>query len=592
MNRPSILIVDDERANLNILISALEADSEIKIAKNGKQALERAVSLQPDLILLDIKMPGLDGYQVCEKLKADERTTGIPVIFISGLDETFDKVKAFQKGGVDYISKPFQPGEVRARVRVQLDLKKTRDLLLQAVREKEEANLLQRIIFASVQDAIITVDENLRILNSNKKLGEICCRADENKLFLFEENPDSGLCPCNEVIRRTLAGQHPVSEYRARCNCRMHGPRTMVLNASPINDPENRFKGVVLVIRDISRLAQLEKDLFERSRFHNIVGKSKKMQKIFSLLEQMADMEFNALITGDSGTGKELIADAIHYGSSRSNGPLIKVNCAALSDNLLESELFGHVRGAFTGAVRDREGRIQAAEGGILFLDEIGDVSPNMQLRLLRFLEAKEYERVGESNTRIANVRVVAATNCDLQEKIRKGEFRKDLYYRLMGLNFHLPLLRDRVEDIPLLCDFFIRQFQKSHNKNISGVAEPVLKRFLEHSWPGNVRELKSTLEFACALCPGELIREEHLPAYFMDAVAERLSQEPLPASAAEGGDSEKTVIIQTLDRIDWNKAKAARLLGISRATLYNKLKRYGITGKGAENKGVTLLQD
>jgi transcriptional regulator with PAS, ATPase and Fis domain len=280
-------------------------------------------------------------------------------------------------------------------------------------------------------------------------------------------------------------------------------------------------------------------------------------------------MEFNALICGESGTGKELIANAIHYGGSRAAGPLVKINCAALSEGLLESELFGHVRGAFTSAVTDRIGRIQSAEGGTLFLDEIGEISNQMQLRLLRFLESKEFEQVGESKTRKADVRVVAATNCDLKEKVRQGEFRQDLFYRLMGLVIELPPLRERVEDIPLIYDHFIRLFRESHHKNVSVVSESVRKMLLDHPWPGNVRELKNTVEYACALCRGELIQENHLPRHFIsDTDHQRLAQ----AAGAAVGYSEKAAIFEALDRTDWNKAKAARLLGMSRATLYNKL--------------------
>jgi transcriptional regulator with PAS, ATPase and Fis domain len=259
-------------------------------------------------------------------------------------------------------------------------------------------------------------------------------------------------CACRQALLQTLKTRKPLKEYLVKCSRLPFGEKVEVVNTRPLYNSENQFLGAVIVMRDVTRLARLEDALSERQHFGNIIGKSDVMQKIYSLLKQISIVDINVLITGESGTGKELIAEALHYGSARSDGPLIKVNCAALSDNLLQSELMGHVRGAFTGAVNDRKGRIQAAEGGTLFLDEIGDISQRMQLQLLRFMESKEYERVGESHTRKADVRVVTATNSDLREKIRQGIFRQDLYYRLIAIVFELPPLKERTEDTPLLC--------------------------------------------------------------------------------------------------------------------------------------------
>jgi two-component system response regulator HydG len=562
----NILIVDDTPANLRLLNELLSnAGYEVRPVADGQLALSGAKAIPPDLILLDIKMPGMDGFEVCRQLKADTVTQGIPVIFISALGETEDIVKGFAAGGVDYIHKPFRRDEVLSRVRAQLTLRA-------AIIAEQQANSRLQAIFAGVQDTIITLDDRLRLIHSNKNVDELCAITQEEGLVCLQAEPNSCLGPCHELVLQTLESQQPIRELRVESHCSRHGKKCFVVNTAPLNDSDSRSTGVVLVVRDESRLVQLEQAFLEHQQYANLVGQSKPMQKIYTLLEQMVQMEFNALIVGESGTGKELVAEAIHYSSPRAEQQLIKVNCAALSDTLLESELFGHVRGAFTGAVADREGRIQAAESGTLFLDEIGDISMAMQLRLLRFLESKEYDRVGESKTRLADVRVIAATNSNLQEKIRDGSFREDLYYRLMGVVYEIPPLRERMEDLLLICEHFIRRFEEDHQKEITGISEAAKKRLLSHAWPGNVRELKNVMDFACALCPGGMIQDEHLPPYFrsMGGVA---NTSVVPSADGD----EKAAIIQALQQADGNKAKAARLLGVSRATIYNKIKAYRI---------------
>jgi len=297
-------------------------------------------------------------------------------------------------------------------------------------------------------------------------------------------------------------------------------------------------------------------------------------------------VESTVLITGESGTGKELVAEALHFGGARSKGPLIKVNCSALSESLLESEIFGHTRGAFTGAIRDKIGRFEAAENGTIFLDEIGDISPRIQLNLLRVMERKEFERVGDSRTRKANVRVLAATNVDLLEKIRQGLFREDLYYRLKVMVIHLPPLRQRTEDIPLLTAHFISHFQASFGKNITKCSDEVMRLFMTYPWPGNVRELKHSLEHACILCPGGEITTAHLPADLLTSLPagllRPLSPRPGPAASAPARPGSRGLspddITQALAQAGNNRAKAARLLGIDRRTLYRNMDRHGLS--------------
>lgn len=579
----NILIVDDTPMNLTVLQEILTAQGyRIRSALSGGIALKLVHADPPDLILLDIVMPEMDGYEVCRILKSQELTGQIPIIFNSALTEVEDIVKAFQVGGVDYITKPFKAAEVLARVSTHLELQNTHLELQDAIREKNESYMVLQTILGSIENTIVTVDDQLQVINANRSLDTICGSMPGDEMT-FQERLNNGSGPCAEALLQTLKSNKPVKEYRVKCSCGGGTKKTLVLNTAPLVRQHNEPSGAVLVIRDITRLATLEKKLLEKHSYRNIIGKSEPMQKIYSILERTADLDVNVLVCGDSGTGKELIAEAIHYGSSRAAGPLVKVNCAALSESLLESELFGHARGAFTGAVRDRVGRCQAAEGGTLFLDEIGDISPQFQAKLLRFLEQKEFERIGDSRTLKADVRVVSATNHVLSAKVMEKKFREDLFYRLKGIMLQLPPLKERIDDIPLLTSHFIRISRKSLNKNIEGLSENVTRLFLEYPWPGNVRELKGAIHYACALCPGEIIQREHLPTeLFSETSLEKLARRKTDLTNEQiiGQGSEKESIMILLEKTGWNKAKAARLLGVSRSTFYTKLFKYGINAK------------
>jgi len=450
--------------------------------------------------------------------------------------------------------------------------------------EKERLRSGLEAVFRSIPDAIITVDTDMRIIQTNRALSEVCCIGSE-----LSQGRDlsciSGSCnrACFTVLRTTLETRRPVLEHRVECQTHAPG-KVVVINSSPLLDSEHNFAGAVLVIRDITRLADLEKRLTDLHSHRGIVGKSKVMQDIYAVLDQLSDVESTVLITGESGTGKELVAEALHYGGARSKGPLVKVNCSALSENLLESELFGHMRGAFTGAIRDKIGRFQAAEDGTIFLDEIGDISPRIQLNLLRVLERKEFERVGDSRTRKANVRVLAATNVDLLEKIRQGLFREDLYYRLKVMVIQLPPLRERTEDIPLLMAHFIAHFQASFGKHLTKCSDEVMRVFMTYPWPGNVRELKYSLEHACILCPGGEITSAHLPADLLRFskgqgpawIAPVQASAPQPRGHAAGLGREN--ILAVLAQTGGNKAKAARLLGVDRRTLYRNMAKHQLS--------------
>jgi len=564
----SILIVDDNAENLTILRKILTKNGyHIRPAINGKIALKTIEKDIPDLILLDIKMPEIDGFTVCQTLKSNLITKDIPIIFLTALHDISDKTKAFSYGAVDYITKPFNENEILARIRTHLKLRSV-------IVEKEESNMMLNAILKSIPDTIVTVDKNLNIINANNSLSDICYAHDKNNKVYIQKILKKGIGPCYEMLQKTLETKKSLNEYRTKCSCEFKSNRTVVLNTTPLIDNNNEFSGAVLVIRDITKLASLEEKIIQEKSFKNIITNNDKMHKIITLIQQTSDLEINFLVTGESGTGKELIADALHYSSSRASEPFVKVNCAALSENLLESELFGHVRGAFTGAICNRIGRIEAAEKGSLFLDEIGDVSIAFQAKLLRFIEQKEYERIGDSKTLKANVRIIAATNKNLEECVNNGTFRKDLFYRLKGIIFNLPPLKERIDDIPLLVINFIKIFRKQNKKNIKGVSDEVNKILMSYHWPGNIRELKQAIEYSCALCNDEIIHPDHLPSELLCSPKKILISEKQELLK---NDSEKNHLLQILNRTDWNKAKAARLLGISRGTLYNKLMKYQI---------------
>ncbi|MGD0021222.1 MAG: sigma 54-interacting transcriptional regulator, partial [Smithellaceae bacterium] len=352
-------------------------------------------------------------------------------------------------------------------------------------------------MFRSVIDAIVTVDPKLLVIEANKSLERICgITVREIAGREFPQCQKNCSKACQEVLKQTLEKKAAIKEYRIECERHQQRPQQVVsVSSSPLLDPEDNFMGAVLVIRDITILRDIERGLRERSHFQNLIGKNKTMQDIYSLLEDLANLDTAVLVTGESGTGKELVARALHYSGNRAFKPFVTVNCSALAESLLESELFGHVRGAFTGAIKDKQGRFQAANGGTILLDEIGDISPMIQLKLLRVLQEKEFEHVGSSTPHKIDVRVIACTNKDLKEKVKRGEFRQDLYYRLKVVEVALPPLRERLEDLPLLIDHFRISFNERFNKNVEGISNEVLSIFMDYPWPGNVRELEHVME-------------------------------------------------------------------------------------------------
>jgi DNA-binding NtrC family response regulator len=310
----------------------------------------------------------------------------------------------------------------------------------------------------------------------------------------------------------------------------------------------------------------------EKISHGSIIGKSKKMQEIYELIELISKSDATVLITGENGTGKELVAKAIHQQSHRHRGPFVVANCSAYSPTLLESELFGHERGAFTGAIRQRKGRIERSNGGTLFLDEIGDISPATQVLLLRFLQDHCFERVGGERPIEADVRVLAATNRDLRRRVEAGEFRDDLYYRLNVISIHLPLLRERKEDVPLLAAHFLKKYNQKEGKAAFSFSTEAMEALMEYEWPGNVRQLENAISHAVILVQGDVIRRRHLPRFLRETPAASVS-----TSLAQ---NERHLILRVLQESNWNKHDAARRLQVSRSTLYSKIRRYGLEKK------------
>jgi PAS domain S-box-containing protein len=452
-----------------------------------------------------------------------------------------------------------------------------RDITARKKTEAELANHRGRLeaIFGSVKEGILAVNAEGRVTDANAAVETICGLSTAGvigKPFAEIET----LCgrSCHRVLQDTLSHETTIKECEIRCN-RYDRPRqVVVLNSSPLIDANGQSMGAVFVIRDITELLGLEEELRERYKFQNLIGKSKQMQEIYALLENLANLETTVLITGESGTGKELVAKALHYAGERSHKPFVKVNCSALTENLLESELFGHVKGAFTGAIKDRQGRFEMADGGTILLDEIGDISPLIQLKLLRVLQEKEFERVGESTTLKVDVRVITSTNKDLREKVKNGEFREDLYYRLKVMEITLPALRERIDDLPLLVDHFCQLLRARYKKKIDGVSDEMMSRFMNYAWPGNVRELEHALEHAFVLCGGQALRFEHLPAEIKEHGGIAHPSAP-PASTQKSHSVQE--VISALEKARWNKTRAAQILGIHRRTIHRKIQQYNL---------------
>jgi len=561
-----ILVVDDEESLRYTFESFLSDEGyEVTTAKNFDEAVARIEGADYDIIFTDIILGDKTGIDLLKEAKA--RRLECPFILITGYPSVETAAESLRLGAFDYIAKPVTQAALTHISQVALKHK-------QALFEKEKYRLNLEAIFRSVKDGIITVDENMHVIEMNAMAERICGYSREDALREPIHMMRSGCQKkCIGAISATLEKKEPVEFSRIECQQKDRPRQIISISTWPLIDKQGEFSGAVMILRDETRIVALEQDSEERRNFHTIVGKSGPMQRVYTFIEQLADFQTTVLVRGESGTGKELVADALHYQGVRSDGPLVKVNCAALPESLLESELFGHVKGAFTGAIKDKMGRFQRADSGTIFLDEIGDIPLQVQIRLLRVLQEMEFERVGDSTPIKVDVRVIAATNKDLYEKVKKGEFREDLYYRLKVVEILLPPLRERVEDIPLLVRHIIERFNKKFDKQIRGVSPEVLEIFMNYPWPGNVRELEHALEYAFIISRGDLISTDNLPQELLAKGKDAMRCSPPPSETDEAG-----MILDALRKTGGNKAKAARLLGISRRTIYRKIEELNIS--------------
>lgn len=460
MEKAQLLIVDDEPASRYGIRKALTPFKfQVQEASDGKQAIEKVRQLNPDLMILDVNLPGMDGLSVLSEVKTQEQPPVTIVITAYGSEKV--AVEAMKRGAYDYISKPYEIEELRLVV----------SRAMESLQLKEENQALRR-----------------------------------------------------ELEKRATAG------------------------------------------------------------YGKILGQSSAMRKVFDLIDKVSQSDITVLIQGESGTGKELVAREIHRRSTRHNKPFITMNCAALPENLIESELFGHEKGAFTGAVKQRKGKFELANEGSIFLDEIGDMSLNTQSKVLRVLQEKKFERLGGSETLEVDARIVSATHRDLLSEIEKGNFRQDLYYRLKVIDIMIPPLRDRREDIPLLVDYYFREFSTRHNKKIEGIEPSALKQMLEFHWPGNVRQLVNILERAVVLASGPVLKKEDLPedlnlkASFNENFLDELMHLPFKqAKERITMHFMREYLARKLRENEGNISHTAAELGIHRQSLQSMMRRLGI---------------
>jgi len=432
----------------------------------------------------------------------------------------------------------------------------------------------QAIILNCVADGVFTVDENKKICFFNKAAEKITGFSQKEALGLpCRDVFRTGICSTNCTIDTVKkSGQNIIDRPIKILN--REGKAVMVsISAAVLKDEEGNIIGGVETFRDLTIEEELKKTIKKSYTFQDIISRHTKMHELFAILPDIAVSDASVLLEGESGTGKELFAHALHNLSSRKNKPFIAVNCGALPDTLLESELFGYKKGAFTDAKKDKPGRFDLARGGTLFLDEIGDISQALQIKLLRVLQMKVYEPLGATQSVHADVRIIAATNKRLLDKLKNGSFREDLYYRLNVIRLELPPLRERRSDIPLLADFFRQRQNTETGKNIKEIDEDVINTLMNYDYPGNVRELENIIQHAFVLCKNTTIKKNNLPKKIITYPSHEIEKKSLSLIELE-----KKAINKALLNTNGNHLKAAKELGINPSTLYRKLKRYDIT--------------
>lgn len=436
-------------------------------------------------------------------------------------------------------------------------------------------SMLLKTILDSITEGVFTVDKDFKITSFNQAAERITGFSKDMAIGkkcseIFHAN----ICPTECALKKSMETGESIIDIVIKVVNRAGKAIPISARTSVLRDEKGQVIGGVETFRDLSAIEALRKEVSRRYTFEDIISKNHHMQKIFDILPYIAESDSTVLIQGPSGSGKELFAKAIHSLSLRQKKPLVVVNCGALPETLLESELFGYVKGAFTDAKKDKPGRFALAEGGTIFLDEVGDISPAIQAKLLRVLQEKEYEPLGSVSPRKANVRIVAATNKDLSQLVEEGKFREDLFYRLNVVKVELPPLSQRREDIPLLVDHFINRFNVKMGKKIIGVSQDVMDLFMRYDFPGNIRELENIMEHAFVLCRNAIIERDCLPKELLHKL-ERETPSPVPKSLLK--ENEAQIIKKTLEKYFGHRGRTAAELGIDKSTLWRKMKKYGI---------------
>jgi len=572
-------LVDDEeglRFTFEMLLNRA-GYSEVKAVSGFEEAIAALKEENFDLVISDIVLEGASGIDILRQVK--ESGQNCPVVMITGYPSIETATDAVRLSAFDYLPKPVKKQallDVVARAlsfRAESLAEQKKNVQIKQEQERQQS------IWQSLPELVITVNSQQQVVAMNDAAlrwsREWFPELEVGKAINNLPEPlSSGLRQsCSAVLEKG----EPLQKWTVGWlrPDRLEGKLQMA--AALMRSEDSLEDHVVFTAHDISHLANQQTD--RKNYLQRLIGASTAMHHLFDTIRNVGGVDATVLICGESGTGKELVAEALHYESRRRKGPLVKVDCTAIPDNLLESELFGHRRGAFTGAVNDREGRLLQANGGTLFLDEIGDISPRMQLRLLHFLQEQNFYPVGRDQPVSVDVRIIAATNADLKRRVEEGIFREDLYFRLRVVDIDVPPLRQRNKDIHFLADHFLNEYGVLFSKQFTGFSDQAAEKLKQHGWPGNVRELKHVIERAAVLSRGGVIVSEllQLDSLRQEQPASSFHLNDLPSQfdcqgkdAHSFGEAER--ILQALRHAGGNKAKAARMLGIDRSTLYRKM--------------------
>lgn len=555
----AILIVEDEQIVAADIENVLEhlGYRVVGTVDCGEEACRVAVETEPDLVLMDVRIRGaIDGIETAQRIRQQR---DVPIVFLTAHSdhETLDRAK--ETGPYGYLVKPFAERDLQATIEVAL-----RQGALDRRLRQSHQNL--QTILDLQRHGTIMLDAAGDVRFASQAIRAWSAAPEDS----IEGSPLHSLLPLDESDAAALdemCQRPPDARTKIAVQLQLDGQPTRHLEIESVNDPRDAG-GTILFVYDVSPEHDLRRQLEGQFSFQNMIGKSKPMRQVFQLVEELSRVDSTVLIEGETGTGKDLVARAIHELSARASGPFLALNCAGLSEELAASQLFGHRAGSFTGAVDNQVGLFEAANGGTLFLDEIGELPPRVQASLLRVLEEDAVMRLGESQLRPVDIRVLAATHRDLAQEAAGDRFRQDLLYRIRIARIKLPPLRERREDLPVLVRACLADHRASTGKPVTEVSDNTMAVLLDYDWPGNVRELRNALEYAVVRCQGTTVQPEDLPPELLEF--------PLPSDAtAQGDDTQR--ILAALKWARGNRTRAATFLGVSRATLYRRLKELGI---------------